>query len=324
MGAGGAPTLSPGRCRRPRMAPLEAAKRCTPSSDTTPLVEGSPDRQGVPRRPRHGRIAGTPMVAAASGARSASASGCRSAASRVQVSREVAARSQSRRPARQYRRGGLAFLHYPWRASGASGRRRRRASDLRHRGGRRSLRLRACAGRCSAGRRRAIYALANSVDHDRVATPTAPLDRARRALVDRAGRRKRSMRISSRRDRVTTAARIRAVGRTVVLQLRFDDFSRAASHTLQHSTAQTQIVPPRRWPPRAPDDRTARPHVDRGRNHQPRRRPPIQLCLPLERGGALLDGALGEIKQIRFVAVIRATLLGHDQLTMRCFPTDHA
>ena len=56
-------------------------------------------------------------------------------------------------------------------------------------------------------------------------------------------------------DRVTRRLRAaRRVGRTVVLRLRFDDFTRATrSHTLRHATAQH------------PDDPRHRPRAARGR-----------------------------------------------------------
>jgi DNA polymerase-4 len=108
----------------------------------------------------------------------------------------------------------------------------------------------------------------------------------------------------------------RRVGRTVVLRLRFDDFSRATrSHTLPHATARTQTV------------------LELARDLLAAAEPliaargltligvavtnladelPFQLRLPFDRGGdAQLDAALDEIRD-RFGAdaVTRALLLG--------------
>jgi DNA polymerase-4 len=121
-------------------------------------------------------------------------------------------------------------------------------------------------------------------------------------------------------DRVTRRMRTSGrVGRTVVLRLRFDDFSRATrSHTLTQATAQTQtILTTARWLLRMVmpmiesegltlvglamsnlDDDTA-----------------VQLELPFERhDGAALDAALDDVRD-RFgsSAVTRAVLLGRDQ-----------
>jgi DNA polymerase IV len=118
-------------------------------------------------------------------------------------------------------------------------------------------------------------------------------------------------------ERVTRRLRAaRRVGRTIVLRLRFDDFSRATrSHTLPHSTGQTQVV------------------LDAARSLLALAQPliaergitligfaianldddlPLQLRLPLDGpDGALLDAALDEIRN-RFgpSAVTRAVLLG--------------
>jgi DNA polymerase-4 len=121
-------------------------------------------------------------------------------------------------------------------------------------------------------------------------------------------------------DRVT--GRMRAagrVGRTVVLRLRFDDFSRATrSHTLPRATAETQtiLVTARGLLT------TARPMIERqgltlvgvtvGNLDDDRA---IQLPLPLDRhSGHALDAALDEVRD-RFgsKAITRAVLLGRDQ-----------
>jgi DNA polymerase IV len=121
-------------------------------------------------------------------------------------------------------------------------------------------------------------------------------------------------------DRVTRRMRAaRRVGRTVVLRLRFDDFTRATrSHTLSRATAETQTI--------LTTARglltTARPMIERQGltlvgvavsdlwdSHA------VQLTLPFDRrAGGALDAALDEIRD-RFGsgAVTRAVLLGRDQ-----------
>jgi DNA polymerase IV len=121
-------------------------------------------------------------------------------------------------------------------------------------------------------------------------------------------------------DRVTRRMRAAGrVGRTVVLRLRFDDFSRATrSHTLPQATAQTHAILATARGLLA----TAMPLIERqgltlvgvavGNLEDARA---VQLALPLSSycGGAL-DAALDEIRD-RFGAnaVIRAVLLGRDQ-----------
>ncbi len=117
------------------------------------------------------------------------------------------------------------------------------------------------------------------------------------------------------------------VGRTVVLRLRFDDFSRATrSHTLPWATAETQaILATARWLLAA-----AIPTIERrgltlvgltvGNLADDSA---VQLALPYDRhGGSALDAALDEVRD-RFgaAAVTRAVLLGGDQgLTMPLLP----
>jgi DNA polymerase-4 len=171
----------------------------------------------------------------------------------------------------------------------------------------------------AAGRH--LHALA----HNRDPRPVV-VGRRRRSVGSQCalGRRRRSRDdvdavVVSLVDRVTR--RLRAghrVGRTVVLRLRFDDFSRATrSHTLARPTADTHaVLATARWLLDA-----ATPEI--------RRRGltligvavagleddlPLQLALQLERwSGAALDRALDEVRE-RFgsAAVTRAVLLGRD------------
>jgi DNA polymerase-4 len=121
-------------------------------------------------------------------------------------------------------------------------------------------------------------------------------------------------------DRVTGRMRKAGrVGRTVVLRLRFDDFSRATrSHTLPRATAETQSILAAARHLLA----TAAPAIERRgltlvgvavANLENDR--PLQLLLPFERDrrGAL-DAALDAVRD-RYgpAAVTRAVLLGRDQ-----------
>ena len=129
-------------------------------------------------------------------------------------------------------------------------------------------------------------------------------------------------------DRVTRRMRAAGrVGRTVVLRLRFDDFSRATrSHTLPRATAETRtILVVARWLLA-----TAVPMIERqgltlvgvavGNLEDDGA---LQLALPLDRhSGGALDAALDEVRD-RFgaTAVTRAVLLGRDQgLTVPMLP----
>ena len=120
-------------------------------------------------------------------------------------------------------------------------------------------------------------------------------------------------------DRVTRRMRAAGrVGRTIMLRLRFDDFSRATrSHTLAQATAQTRTILD------AVRDllATATPTIERqgltlvgisvGNLHDDTA---VQLALPFERrSGRALDAALDEVRD-RFgsSAVTRAVLLGRD------------
>ena len=119
-------------------------------------------------------------------------------------------------------------------------------------------------------------------------------------------------------DRVTRRMRTAGrAGRTVVLRLRFDDFSRATrSHTLPRATAQTQaILSTVRWLLTA-----ARPTIERrgltlvGLAVANLDDDGVQLTLPLDgHSSDALDAAIDEVRN-RFgsTAVIRAVLLGRD------------
>ena len=117
------------------------------------------------------------------------------------------------------------------------------------------------------------------------------------------------------------------VGRTVVLRLRFADFTRATrSHTLPHATAQTQII----LVAARVLLTAAMPMIERQgltlvgvavanlENDDA-----TQLTLPFDRhSGGALDAALDEVRA-RFgsAAVTRAVLLGRDHgLTVPLLP----
>jgi DNA polymerase-4 len=120
-------------------------------------------------------------------------------------------------------------------------------------------------------------------------------------------------------DRVTRRMRAaRRVGRTVVLRLRFDDFSRATrSHTLPHATAQTQVILDTARALLA----TVMPMIEREgltlvgvavANLD--NADTVQLGLPFgPHGSDALDAALDEVRD-RFgtAAITRAVLLGRD------------
>jgi DNA polymerase-4 len=187
--------------------------------------------------------------------------------------------------------------------------------------------LAALLGRAAA---RHLHALANNID----SRPVRPRRRRRSIGSQRAlGRSHRTPTeidadIVALVDRVTRRLRAsRRVGRTVVLRLRFDDFSRATrSRTLAHPTAQTQTVLAAARGLFA----AALPLIDRRgltligiavANLEDDL--PCQLSLPLDVDSSeLLDAALDEIRN-RFgsTAVTRAVLLGRPSgLTMPLLP----
>jgi DNA polymerase-4 len=129
-------------------------------------------------------------------------------------------------------------------------------------------------------------------------------------------------------DRVTRRMRKAGrVGRTVVLRLRFDDFSRATrSHTLRHATAHTETVLATAQVLLT----AAQPMIERQgltlvgvaiSNLDDDTE--IQLVLPFDRRAAdALDAAIDEIRnRYGSTAVVRAVLLGRDQgFTMPMLP----
>jgi DNA polymerase-4 len=137
------------------------------------------------------------------------------------------------------------------------------------------------------------------------------IDSALVALVDRVTRR---MRAAGR------------AGRTVVLRLRFDDFSRATrSHTLPYATAQTETILATARGLLA----TAMPAIERqgltlvGVAVANFDDDPCQLQLPFARSrDNALDAALDEVRdRFGWTAVTRAVLLGRDPgLTMPLLP----
>ena len=120
-------------------------------------------------------------------------------------------------------------------------------------------------------------------------------------------------------DRVTRRMRMaRRVGRTVVLRLRFDDFSRASrSFTLRHATAETEVILDTSRGLLA----AAMPTIERegltlvgvavGNLANDR---PDQLTLPFDpHGGPAIDAAMDEIRERWGVrAITRAVLIGRD------------
>ena len=218
---------------------------------------GAVDRRGVPRRPRAGadrRHAGRDRGRGC-GARCASASACRSRSAwrRTKFLAKVA--SGVAKPDGLLvvpPDGELAFLHpLPverlWGVGPVTAGKLHDARDHHRRPGRPAPRggaRRACSAAPSG---RHLHALAHNRDprpvqvgrRRRSIGSQRALGRAPQfARRDRRGARRRSSTASragcARRDRV---------GRTVVLRLRFDDFSRATrSHTLPRSTAQTEAI----------------------------------------------------------------------------------
>ena len=180
----------------------------------------------------------------------------------------------------------------------------------------------------AAGRQ--LHALANNRD------PRSVRQRRRRRSIGSQHALGRSRRSAAEVDADLLAIvervsrRLRAagrVGRTVVLRLRFNDFSRASrSHTFPHATSQTNTVLAAARALLA----SAQPLIERRgltligvtianlSNELP-----LQLCLPLDpEDGALLDAALDEIRN-RYgpTAITRAVLLARPRhLTIPLLP----
>jgi DNA polymerase-4 len=182
------------------------------------------------------------------------------------------------------------------------------------------------------GTGRQLHALAHNRDPRRVRM------RARRRSIgaQRAlGRRRRPAAavdadLISLVDRITgRMRRANRVGRTVVLRLRFDDFSRITrSHTMLEATAESQVILAEArallaaaWPIIEVSGLTlVGISVTNLENDTD-----VQLALPLDRpGGAALDAAVDEVRA-RFgrAAIARATLLGREQgVSMPMLPDD--
>ena len=123
----------------------------------------------------------------------------------------------------------------------------------------------------------------------------------------------------ARRDRgrsssTASTRRMRAadrVGRTVVLRLRFGDFTRVTrSHTLERATAHTETILATvisLLHAARPHDRATRDHAGRHRRRQPRRRHHAARAALRPRAGEALDAALDDVRE-RFgsAAVTRA------------------
>jgi DNA polymerase IV len=185
----------------------------------------------------------------------------------------------------------------------------------------------ALLGRASG---RHLHALA----HNRDARPVQARRRRRSIGAQRAlGRARKSaeeidVSLVGLVDRVTRRMRAAGrVGRTVVLRLRFADFTRATrSHTLPQATAETQAILAAARELLA----VARPMIERQgltlvgiavsnlENDDA-----VQLALPFERwSGGALDAALDEVRtRYGSTAVTRGVLVGRDQgLTMPMLP----
>jgi len=161
--------------------------------------------------------------------------------------------------------------------------------------------VRARRRRASIGAQRAL---------GRSPTSLAEVDASLAGLVDRVARR---MRVAGR------------TGRTVVLRLRFDDFSRATrSHTLPYPTASTRTIldaargllvlaSPLIEQRGLTLVGVAVGNLGEGRSFQP--------MLPFERDTDALDAALDEVR-LRFgsAAVTRAVLLGRERPVMPLLP----
>ena len=185
----------------------------------------------------------------------------------------------------------------------------------------------ALLGRASG---RHLHALA----HNRDARPVQARRRRRSIGAQRAlGRARKSaeeidVSLVGLVDRVTRRMRAAGrVGRTVVLRLRFADFTRATrSHTLPQATAETQAILATARELLA----VARPMIERQgltlvgiAVNNLENDDAVQLALPFDRwSGGALDAALDEVRtRYGSTAVTRGVLVGRDQgLTMPMLP----
>ena len=297
----GAAAVPAGRssCRAGWRPTPRPARPCSgSSSDTAPRGRGAVDRRGVPRRARHGahRRHARADRQRGCGARCARRSGCRS---RVGVARTkflAKVASAVAKPdglLRRAARTASSSSSTRCRSSGSGASARSPRASL-HAAGLTTVRTGGRAGGGRAGRdarawRRAVTCTRSRTSATRGAW-TAAGGGARSAPSARSAGARAHPRRSTRRwsalvDRVTGRLRkAHRVCRTVVLRLRFDDFSRATrSHTLA---------------------RADRPHRDRARGgaRAARRRPAD--CIE-ERGITLVGVALVEPGGLRAGAARR-------------------
>ncbi len=225
------------------------------SSRHDPAGRGALDRRGVPRRPRHGADRRTPLEIAVRLRQAArdgsdclfpSASPARSIWPRSPAGLEAgraaagATRARARVPPRAARRAGLGH----------------RARDRdpavphrdRHRGPARAVpRERARHGHHRRAAARQLHALANNRDPRPVRRRPPPRSIGSQHAFGRRDLSPAELEtdLVAIVDRVTRRLRAaRRVGRTVVLRLRFDDYTRATrSQTLRHPTAQNPCHP---------------------------------------------------------------------------------
>ena len=281
--------------------------------DTTPLVEGlSIDEAfldvrgmergfGTPARDRASGFAATCWSGSA--CRSRSASPGRSSWPRWRARSRNRTACSSSRPTRSSR----SCIRFRWSGSGVSARSPPRSCARA--GSRRCARSRCCRSPCScrcsaAASGRHLHALAHNLDPRPVRTGRGAARSARSAHS--AGRRRSAEALDAALiglvDRVTRRLRAAGrVGRTVVLRLRFDDFTRATrSHTLPADRADPHD--PRRRRGAAgrgdADDRAARASPSSAwPSPTSRTTRAVQLMLPFDRrNDGALDAAVDEVK----------------------------
>ena len=300
-----------------------------------PAGRGAVDRRGVPRRPRARRISGTPTeIAARLRSDVLERVGCRSRSG--WPGRSSSPRSPAAWPSPtvcSWCRPIASRVSSPAAGRAALGRRAGYRDKLRDRGSRPSARSlcspRLRSSRCSGGHRAGTSTPSpTTAIPDRARAPPPTLDRVAaraRPFAEITRRHRRRHRRPGRPCHPADADRGR-VGRTVVLRLRFDDFSRATRSHTSPATAHTQTI--------LTTARglltTAAPMIERqgltlvgvavGNLDDDNA---IQLALPFDRrSGDALDAALDRVRD-RFgsTAITRAVLLGRDQgFTMPLLP----